>query len=146
MSAANRGIDFGPPRFKIAAHAVVWLAKSGGVVSSAMIAGQVDSHATFLRRVMQILTGAGIVESRGGREGGYRLARKPAEITLGAIYDAMGAALPETDEHTDCEQASAALDAELERILLEAERHTVQYLNRFTIADVMSRVDFFNAE
>jgi Rrf2 family transcriptional repressor of oqxAB len=70
MSTANRGVNIGPPRFKIAIHSIVWLAKSGSILSSAMIADQVDSHATFMRRVMQALAAAGIVESKGGREGG----------------------------------------------------------------------------
>jgi Rrf2 family transcriptional repressor of oqxAB len=37
MSTANRGVNIGPPRFKIAVHSIVWLAKSGGVLSSVMI-------------------------------------------------------------------------------------------------------------
>lgn len=73
MSTASRGVHIGPPRLKIAIHAIVWLAKSGSMISSALIARQVDSHATFIRRVMQSLNNAGIVESKGGREGGYFL-------------------------------------------------------------------------
>ncbi|WP_245237859.1 Rrf2 family transcriptional regulator [Paenibacillus etheri] len=66
-------MNIGPPRFKIAVHSIVWLAKSGSILSSAMIASQVNSHATFMRRVMQSLATVGIVESKGGREGGYVL-------------------------------------------------------------------------
>jgi Rrf2 family transcriptional repressor of oqxAB len=143
MSTANRGVNIGPPRFKIAVHSIVWLAKSGSVLSSAMIANQVDSHATFMRRVMQALATAGIVESRGGREGGYIL-RKPADqITLGEIYNAVstGSAEPEID--VDCGEAGEQLDVELEKILYEAELRTIDYLRQYTIEDVMNRVEFF---
>ena len=117
MSTVNRGINIGPPWFKIAVHSVVWLAKSGGIVSSAMIASQVDSHATFMRRVMQTLSVAGIVESRGGREGGYML-RKPADlITLGEIYAAVNQCPSEQVQSVeDCDEAGEMLDLELEKI------------------------------
>ncbi|MFD0673214.1 RrF2 family transcriptional regulator [Cohnella sp. GCM10027633] len=147
MSNANRGVNIGPPRFKIAVHAVVWLAKSGGVLSSAMIASQVDSHATFMRRVLQSLTVSGIVASRGGREGGYML-RKPAEqITLGEIYAAVGtgpceAADEDGDACSEAGEAGAQLDSALERILEEAEQRTIAYLREYTIADIMTRVEF----
>ncbi|GFZ88839.1 hypothetical protein GCM10008018_38700 [Paenibacillus marchantiophytorum] len=143
MSTANRGVNIGPPRFKIAVHAIVWLAKSGSILSSATIANQVDSHATFMRRVMQALADAGIVESKGGREGGYMLQKPAEQITLGDIYTAvkLGAAEPEME--VDCGEAGELLDAELEKILLEAEQQTIEYLKHFTITSVMNRVDFF---
>lgn len=144
MSTANKGIDFGPPHFKIAVHAIVWLAKSGGILSSAMIASQVDSHATFLRRVLQALSSAGIVESKGGREGGYILKKDPTSLTLGNIYDAVNVGGGDPIEEVDCGKAGEFLDLELEKILYETEQHTIQYLHQFTIECVMSRVDFFN--
>jgi Rrf2 family transcriptional repressor of oqxAB len=143
MSTANRGVNIGPPRFKIAVHSIVWLAKSGSILSSAMIANQVDSHATFMRRVMQALAAAGIVESRGGREGGYFL-RKPADqITLGEIYSAVTSEAAEPEFDVDCGEAGEQLDVELEKILHEAEQQTIHYLQQYTIANVMNRVEFF---
>lgn len=141
MSTANRGVNIGPPRFKIAVHSIVWLAKSGSLLSSAMIANQVKSHATFMRRVMQALAIAGIVESKGGREGGYILRKSADHITLGEIYTAVnGCTEPEYD--VNCGEAGEQLDAELEKILLEAEQRTIDYLRQYTISDVMERVDF----
>ncbi|MBH5320411.1 Rrf2 family transcriptional regulator [Paenibacillus sp. GSMTC-2017] len=142
MSTANRGINIGPPRFKIAVHAIVWLAQSGCVLSSAMIANQVDSHATFMRRVMQALAMAGIVASKGGREGGYILRKAADQITLGQIYCAVNLAT-EPEVEGGCGEAGVQLDLELEKILYEAERQTIDYLQQFTIADVMKRVEFF---
>ncbi|MGG2199047.1 RrF2 family transcriptional regulator [Paenibacillus validus] len=141
MSTANRGVNIGPPRFKIAVHSIVWLAKSGSVLSSAMIANQVDSHATFMRRVMHALATAGIVESRGGREGGYILRRPADQITLGEIYIAVSTGFVEPD--VNCGEAGEQLDVELEKILHEAEQRTIEYLRQYTIADVMNRVEFF---
>lgn len=141
MSTANRGINIGPPRFKIAVHAVFWLAKSNGMLSSAMIASQVDSHATFMRRVMQSLAAEGIVESKGGREGGYTLRRAADKITLGDIYSAVNAGAEETGFDVDCGEAGEQLDIELEKILYEAEQRTIEHLRQYTIADMMDQVD-----
>lgn len=143
MSTANRGVNIGPPRFKIAVHSIVWLAKSGSILSSAMIASQVNSHATFMRRVMQALANANIVESKGGREGGYTLLKPAESITLADIYRAVTIECTEHEVEVDCGAAGELLDKELERILLEAEQKTIQYLSHYTIADVMERVDFF---
>lgn len=43
----------------------------------------------YLESITASLYRAGFVESRRGRSGGYRLAKKPSEITLYAIFEAM---------------------------------------------------------
>ncbi|WP_313641966.1 Rrf2 family transcriptional regulator [Paenibacillus sp.] len=144
MSTANRGVNIGPPRFKIAVHSIVWLAKSGSILSSAMIASQVNSHATFMRRVMQSLATAGIVDSKGGREGGYVLRKSADEITLGEIYEAVSTAVEEPEVNVHCGEAGELLDVELERILQETEQRTIEYLRQYTITNVMERVEFFS--
>ncbi|OCT14591.1 transcriptional regulator [Paenibacillus pectinilyticus] len=144
MSTANRGVNIGPPRFKIAVHGIVWLANSGCLLSSAAIANQVDSHATFMRRVMQSLADAGLVESKGGREGGYMLRKSADDITLGEVFSAVSAGCVEPEESSGCGEAGDLLDMELEKILFEAERRTIEYLSSFTIRQVMNRVEFFS--
>ncbi len=148
MSTASRGVHIGPPRLKIAIHAIVWLAKSGSMLSSAMIASQVDSHATFMRRVMQSLNNAGIVESKGGRDGGYFLRKSSTEITLGDIYEAINSFSNEAEVEVDvdCGEAGEQLDVELEKILHEAELKTIEYLRNYTVAQLMDRVQFFKEE
>ncbi len=44
---------------------------------------------TFLRRVLMDLRRAGFVEAQKGRIGGYKLARKPEEIKVGAVIRAL---------------------------------------------------------
>ncbi|CAN7735025.1 Rrf2 family transcriptional regulator [Paenibacillus sp. LjRoot153] len=146
MSTASRGVHIGPPRLKIAIHAIVWLAKSGSMLSSAMIASQVDSHATFMRRVMQSLNNAGIVESKSGRDGGYFLKKTSTEITLGDIYEAINSFSNEVEVDVDCGEAGEQLDVELEKILHEAELKTIEYLRNYTVAQLMDRVQFVKEE
>lgn len=138
-----RRVHIGPPRLKIAIHTVVWLAKSGSMLSSATIARQVDSHATFLRRVMQSLNNAGIIESKGGRDGGYYLKKSSSEITLGDIYEAIRTCSSDAEVDVVCGEAGQQLDVELEKILQEAELKTIEHLRNYTIAQLMDRVHFF---
>lgn len=48
-----------------------------------------DSSADFMHKIMQALRDAGIVESKRGRSGGFRLARKPEEINLLEVVNAL---------------------------------------------------------
>ena len=43
----------------------------------------------YLEKIFQSLRAAGIVDARHGNQGGYVLARKPSEITLKAIIEAL---------------------------------------------------------
>jgi Rrf2 family protein len=75
--------------FAVAVHALVLLAHSPELATSAFLAGSVNTHATCLRRILTTLAREGLVETHEGREGGYRLARPAAEITLADIYHAV---------------------------------------------------------
>lgn len=143
MVNTNRGTLIGPPRFAVAVHALVWLTQSGGVLSSALIASQVNSHATFLRRVLQTLVKSGLVEAREGRDGGYTLGRASDSITLADVYMAVKSECPGQEEEVECGEAGKQLDAVLEKLIADAEQQSIAYLRQYTIADIMSRVEFF---
>ncbi|WP_127584510.1 RrF2 family transcriptional regulator [Paenibacillus koleovorans] len=140
MSSSNRNQQIGPPKFSIAVHILVWLAKSGSLLSSASIACQVNSHATFLRRVLALLSQADLVEAREGRDGGYSLKRPASEITLGDVYMAVRTEMLESaDASVECgNKGSEKLDRTLEAIMAEAERVTVETLKNYTIAQLMN--------
>jgi len=142
MKKVNRIDQIGQPRFRIAVHTLVWLGQCGCVLSSKAIAEKVNSHATFLRRVLATLCQAGIVEAREGREGGYCLKKCIDEISLSEVYLAI--------KKQECEEAKAALDCsevwqqldqKLEEIMGVAETHIVDCLKRFTIADLMKDIE-----
>jgi len=73
-------------RFAMAVHALALLAQSEDGSPSGFIAGSVNTHAVFLRRVLRSLAEGGLIEAREGRGGGYRLARPAATITLAEVY------------------------------------------------------------
>jgi Rrf2 family transcriptional repressor of oqxAB len=145
MSQSKRGNQIGPPRFVIAVHVLIWLAKSGGLLSSATIAGQVNSHATFLRRVLATLVQSGFVEAREGRDGGYSLSMPAGSITLADVYLAVKMEPCEGTEELSCsgeEGAGIQLDQALEQIMNAADLRTVEYLKQYSIADLTETIDF----
>lgn len=100
---------------------------------------------------MQSLNNAGIVESKGGREGGYFLRKSSAEITIGDIYEAIRSISNDAEIKVDCGDDGEKLDVEkldveLEKILQEAELKTIEYLRSYTIAQLMDRVRFFKEQ
>lgn len=136
----NRIDQIGQPRFRIAVHALVWLAQKECVCSSKAIAEQVNSHATFLRRVLATLSQAGIVEAREGREGGYCLKKSVEDISLSEVYLAIKKQECEevrSKRPKDCDEFGLQLDQKLEEIKLVGEHLIIDYLKQFTIADLI---------
>lgn len=130
---SNRSAQIGPARFGIAVHALILLAKCEGTLSSAAIASNVQSHATFLRRVLAQLTHTGIVEAREGRNGGYYLKRRPDQITLADIFLAVRSDCCEQEVQKEC----ASGQQKLEAIMGEVQQQSVELLKQHTLADLM---------
>lgn len=59
-------------------------------VSVNAIAKRQDLPAPYLEKLLMQMRQAGIVKSSRGAHGGYQLAEKPEEISLGAIFEAVG--------------------------------------------------------
>ncbi|MGX2960948.1 RrF2 family transcriptional regulator [Peribacillus sp. JNUCC 23] len=143
----NKLSQIGPPRFAIAVHALIWLAKSSKLQTSSILAEQVNSHATFLRRVLAQLADSGIVETKEGRDGGYSLKIPAQKLTLADIYITVK---PECirygEEEVECGKAGKQLDQLLEEILNKAEHETIKYLKAITLEQVMDTIDFTDFE
>jgi Rrf2 family transcriptional regulator, repressor of oqxAB len=147
MSRINQ---IGPARFGIAIHALIWLDHTGAVLSSVTIANQVNSHATFLRRVMALLAQNGIVESREGRDGGYYLKIPADKLTLAKIYIAVKGSDSDGEVTLECSEAAEKLDSNagkhldsnLEAVMLEVEKKTIEVLEQYTLSDLMKDIDF----
>jgi Rrf2 family nitric oxide-sensitive transcriptional repressor len=92
---------------------------------------------THLMKVVNILTNAGYLEGVRGRSGGFRLARRPEDINVGAL-------IRETEpdftlvecfsEHNQCLITPAC---RIPRLLNEALGSFIATLDRYTLADLM---------
>jgi len=74
-----------------AIRGVVYMAMQpmGAIVVIPEVAREMDVPVGFLARIFQSLSRTGIVVSHRGKKGGYSLARKPEEITLCDVIEAV---------------------------------------------------------
>jgi Rrf2 family protein len=96
-------------------------------------------------KLLAVLRQAGLIESVRGRQGGYRLAAPPAEISLGAVMTALGE--PLFDEPTFCSKhpGTETTDGRCVHIsgcTLRALWHTLEdwmrkALDHITLADLL---------
>jgi Rrf2 family protein len=76
-------------RFAVAVHALALIERLGAErITSDLIAGSVGTNASFVRRVLSMLSHAGLVRTSPGVAGAM-LARPPAKITLLDVYRAV---------------------------------------------------------
>ncbi len=61
----------------------------GSIVVIPEVAREMDVPVGFLARIFQSLSRAGIVISHRGKKGGYSMARKPEEVTLRDVVEAV---------------------------------------------------------
>lgn len=131
-------------RFAIAVHTLGMLAFADRMpVSSERIAESVGTNPVTIRRIVQALTRAGLVEGRMGPSGGARLTRPPGEITLRDVYRAVDEgevfALPRSGGNACCGMSQAVRPV-LEEIFAEAAAALEDSLGRLTVAAVIGRV------
>lgn len=69
-------------------------------ISVKAIAQRQELPAPYLEKLLIELRKAGLVESIRGSQGGYRLARAPAQISLGQILEAVGEAIEPLPKHS----------------------------------------------
>jgi Rrf2 family protein len=73
---------------------MLWMARSDGeTATAAQIATEMEIPKGFLHQVLLSLKQAGLVTSRTGRTGGYRLARDPADVSILEIIEALEGSL-----------------------------------------------------
>jgi Rrf2 family protein len=77
-------------QFTFAVHIMTVLAFSPGeVIGSQTLAASVNTNPVVVRRLLLALRDAGLIETFTGKHGGARLRKKPNQISLVDIYDAV---------------------------------------------------------
>lgn len=70
-----------------------------GPASVKVIAQRQDLPAPYLEKLLIEMRRAGLVQSIRGAQGGYQLARPPAQISLGQILEAVGESIEPLSKH-----------------------------------------------
>jgi Rrf2 family protein len=126
----------------MALHAVALLAQSEEGYASAYIAGSVNTHAVFLRRILKDLVAARIIIASEGRGGGYRLARQASSITLAEVYQAVeldGPLSPSPATPNPRCPIGAGMRLAFEEIAQDALHSMARSLSEQTVADLSKR-------
>jgi Rrf2 family protein len=97
----------------------------------------------FLEQILNDLKSAGIVQSRRGVAGGYRLAKKPEEITLAAVVRHLEGALAPVScvserfyEKCSCPDESRCA---IRSVMKEVREAVVRIAERVTVAELCER-------
>jgi Rrf2 family cysteine metabolism transcriptional repressor len=113
------------------------------VVRIQTISDQQNIPKRFLEQILNDLKSAGIVKSRRGVSGGYRLARRPEEIPLAAIVRHIEGALAPVScvserfyEKCSCPDESRCA---IRSVMKEVRQAVVKIMEGLTVADLCER-------
>lgn len=132
-------------RFAFAVHVLALLSlQEGAPLSSDMIAGSVNTNPALVRRLLSMLSEAGLTTSQLGAGGGALLARAPRDITLLEIYravdDAQLFALHREEPNPAC-MVGRNIQVVLRGIIDDAQRAMESSLAARTLADATADVE-----
>src|SRR4029079_9383692 len=113
------------------------------VVRIQTISEQQNIPKRFLEQILNDLKSAGVVQSKRGIAGGYRLARRPQEITLAAVVRHVEGALAPVScvserfyEKCSCPDESRCA---IRSVMKEVREAVVKIVERVTVADLCER-------
>ena len=130
--------------FNLAVHALVCLSHSGRSLSSEALAENICTNPTRVRRVMAGLKKAGMVETREGLDGGYRLTADPATLTLRQVAEAVNTRFVDCAWHSgdidrDCAICSGMAGV-MDTLYRNMNEECAAYLSHITITDIETRL------
>jgi Rrf2 family transcriptional repressor of oqxAB len=132
-----------PKWFGLAVQALVILSKEQiQTCPSGELAGHLQSEATLLRRILAVLAREGILETREGRDGGYRLKRDPKSVTLDEVYTALQVGDPlcfGIKDTTGTHPFGQDMRAAFQDLTREMDQGLKKVLSRYTVADMAER-------
>jgi Rrf2 family protein len=128
----------------MAVHVLAVLAyKEGDRVTSALLAGSVNTNPVIVRRLLLVLQRARLVETCKGAGSGSRLSRSPGRINLAEIYRAVEAlepfASPSRKPNAAC-PVGHCIRKTLEKVFASAQNALERDLEKTTLAGVIGAV------
>ena len=110
-----------------------------GPIPLAKIAKRQDLSAKYLEQLIILLKGAGLIRSARGRRGGYMLARKPADISVGEIVETLEGKLAVVDCVTDPELCQRSPECPTRQIWVGVTDVLKNQLFSLTLQDILRR-------
>jgi Rrf2 family protein len=118
----------------------------GAPVMIATLAERESIPKKFLELILLDLKSLGVVQSKKGKQGGYYLSRKPAEIKLGHIIRGIEgplALLPcvSLSAYERCDECHEERTCGLRLVMKDVRDATAKILDNTSLADVLDRVE-----
>ncbi|MBJ6361319.1 RrF2 family transcriptional regulator [Paenibacillus sp. GCM10012307] len=130
--------------FGLSLQALVVLSKNCCTCPSSTIAEKLHSEPTVLRRILATLARENILETREGRDGGYRLKKPADQITLAEIYRSLRVGEPLSNgmiDTTGIHSFGQEMKAAFADIAEEIDNQVLNVLERHTLADLADRIN-----
>jgi len=128
----------------MAVHVMTVLAyKEGDRVTSALLAGSINTNPVIVRRLLLALQKARLVETRKGAGAGSRLSRSPGRINLAEIFRAVEEqecfTRPSGKPNEDC-PVGHCIREELDKVFASARSAMERDLEKTTLAGLIEAV------
>jgi DNA-binding IscR family transcriptional regulator len=128
----------------MAVHVLTVLAyKEGDRVTSAFLAGSVNTNPVIIRRLLLALQRANLVETNKGAGAGSRLSRSPGRINLAesyrAVEDCEPFASPSRKPNAAC-PVGHCIQAALDKVFASAQQALERDLEKTTLAGLIATV------
>lgn len=130
--------------FAIAVHGLVVLSHRKKVVSSDVLAENICTNPTRVRRVMSRLKKAKLVETKEGVEGGYQLAVAADQINLRTVADTLeisfvSASWKSGNPEMSC-MISSGMAGVLDGLYADLDKRCREQMETVTIADLENKI------
>jgi Rrf2 family protein len=119
------------------------LQDGSGPIQVKAIARRQNIPARFLEQVLHAMKKAGLVTSQRGAQGGYVLSRKPSDVSVADVLEALeGPFLPMTETNGRLHHTkSETLLAKIWKRVHEAERHVLEAITVEELADQQRQLE-----
>ncbi len=131
-------------QFSIAVHLMIALGfELGEQATSGELAASINTSPSFVRRILAKLSKAGLVSTTTGKTGACVLARKPEEISLLEIYQAVDApktfAIHDYPVQDSC-RVSCNIESVMQKVLMKAQNDFEGNLAETNLAEVIGEI------
>lgn len=131
-------------KFSVAVHVLVLVSESPDPMTSDQMSESVGTNASYVRKVLGLLKGAGLVDSRQGARG-YRLLASPEQVSLADVYRAVegegGGLLDIHQNANDRCVVGRNIKPVLQGMFAEANEAFRQALASRTLADCIAAIE-----
>ncbi len=116
--------------------------RPGEIVTIPEIAEREGLTTAYVAKLMRVLLKGGVVQSTRGNQGGYRLSKPPAEVTVGTVIHALGGGLfPEgfcSDHGGNRRSCVHAGDCAVRSVWVSLDAILRESMDRITLQDLLA--------